>query len=281
MKTMKNFVAGVLSLAFLATGAVSASAAELPHFPLKDPPHLDWSFAGPFGTFDKQQLQRGLKVYTEVCSNCHSMDLVAFRNLADLGYTPAQIKAFAAAHKVTDGPNDQGEMFQRPGKPNDYFPSPFKNEEAASYANGGAVPPDFSTIAKARAIKSGFPGFIFDVFTMYTTKGPDYVHALLTGYEKPPQGVKVPSGTYYNPYFPSAISLKMPPPLSDGIVEYTDGTPETVDQYAKDVAAFQMWAAEPHMVERKRIGFVVVIFMIILAGLLYATKKAIYSRVDH
>lgn len=280
---MKKLVSAILSLGLaVSLGAAAASAADIPEFPLKKPPHLDWSFGGPFGNWDKAQLQRGLKVYTEVCSNCHSMSLVSFRNLEDLGYSEAQVKAFAASHQVQDGPNDQGEMFKRPGKPNDYFPSPFPNEEAAAYANGGAAPPDFSTIAKARAVKSGFPNFIFDIFTMYSEqKGPDYVHALLTGYQDPPKGVTVPSGTYYNPYFDNAISLKMPPPLSDGIVKYDDGAPETVDQYAKDVAAFQMWASEPYLIDRKRTGFVVVIFMLIFAGLIYATKRAIYSRIEH
>lgn len=280
---MKKLAAGLLSLGFAAIlFAVPAIAAEIPHFPLKDPPRLSWSFAGPFGTWNKAQLQRGLKVYTEVCSNCHSLNLVAFRNLSALGYSEGQIKSFAAEHQVTAGPNDQGQMFQRPGKPNDYFPAPFPNEEAAAYANGGAAPPDFSTIAKARGIKSGFPGFIFDIFTMYTTKGPDYVHALLTGYhQKPPKGVTIPAGMYYNPYFDNADALRMPPPLSDGLVKYTDGAPETVDQYARDVAAFQMWASEPHMVERKRTGFVVVIFLAIFTVLIYLTKKAVYSRVEH
>lgn len=281
---MRRLAATLVSLGFAAAAlALPASAAdEIPHFPLKDPPRLSWSFAGPFGTWNKAQLQRGLQVYTEVCSNCHSMNLVSFRNLSALGYSEAQVAGFAADHQVQDGPNDQGEMFKRPGKPNDYFPAPFANEEAAAYANGGAAPPDFSTIAKARAVESGFPGFIFDVFRMYTTQGPDYVHALLTGYgQKPPKGVAVPSGTYYNPYFHSAVSLKMPPPLSDGLVKYTDGTPETVDQYARDVAAFQMWAAEPHMMERKRTGFVVIIFLIIFTSLIYLTKKAVYSRIEH
>ncbi len=280
---MKKLVQGLLSLGFAAAMfAGAASAADIPHFPLKDPPRLSWSFAGPFGTWDKAQLQRGLKVYTEVCSTCHSLNLVAFRNLSALGYSDAQVKAFASQHEVEAGPNDQGEMFKRPGKPNDYFPAPFANEQAAAYANGGAAPPDFSTIAKARAVESGFPGFVFDIFTMYTTKGPDYVHALLTGYgQKPPKDVTVPDGMYYNPYFHSAVALRMPPPLSDGAVKYTDGAPETVDQYAKDVAAFQMWAAEPHMIERKQTGFVVIVFMLIFTVLIYLTKKAIYSRIEH
>jgi ubiquinol-cytochrome c reductase cytochrome c1 subunit len=282
MKTMKKLVQSILSLGFAAVLlAGAASAEEIPEFPLKHPPRLDWSFAGPFGTWDKAQLQRGLKVYTNVCSACHSMNLVSFRNLEALGYSEAQVKGFAASHQVQDGPNDQGEMFERPGKPNDYFPSPFPNEAAAAYANGGAAPPDFSTLAQARAVKSGFPTFIFDIFTMYTTKGPDYIHALLTGYQDPPKDVKVPEGTYYNPFFHSGISLKMPPPLSEGVVEYDDGTPATIDQYAKDVAAFMMWAAEPHLVERREAGFVVVIFMLVFAGLIFLTKKAIYSRIEH
>jgi len=240
------------------------------------PPRVKWSFSGPFGTFDKGQLQRGFKVYKEVCSVCHGMKLVAFRNLSALGYSEAQVKAIAAGYKIADGPNDQGEMFERDGRPADYFPTPWKNEAAARAAYNG-VPPDFSVLAKARTYERGFPWFIVDVFTQFQEQGVDYIHALLSGYEEqPPAGFSLPPGTHYNKYFPGH-AIAMPAPLSNGQVEYTDGAPATVDQYAKDVAAFMMWAAEPHMETRKRVGFQVMIFLLVFAGLLYFTKKKVWA----
>jgi len=282
-------VLGALAVAAAVFGAGVAiaqeeahDAAEPTHFPILHPKEEDWSFAGPFGTYDKGQLQRGLKVYKEVCSTCHSMHLVAFRTLGGeeggLGYTEEQVKAFAAEYTVQDGPNDDGEMFERPGIPSDHFPSPFPNPQAAAAANGGSAPPDFSLLAKARGVERGFPTFVFDIFTQYAQGGPDYIHSLLTGYnQEPPAGMEIPEGTYYNPYFIAGKSLKMPPPLSDGQVEYTDGAPATVDQYSRDVTAFMMWAAEPTMEKRKRIGFQVMIFLLVLAGLLYFTKKKVWA----
>lgn len=277
---MKKVMIGILSFAFgCGAGIGLASAAE---YPLKEPHHLNWSFSGPFGTYDRAQLQRGLKVYKEVCSACHSMNLVAFRTLEDLGYSEEQVKAFAAEYQITDGPNKEGDMFERPGKPSDHFPPPFPNEEAAAAANNGAPPPDFSLIAKARAAERGFPRFVFDVFTQYAEGGPDYIYSLLTGFgETPEQGLIIPEGTYYNPYFMHAASLSMPPPLSDGIVSYDDGSPETVDQYAKDVSAFLMWAAEPELEARKKTGFRVMVFLLVFAGLLYVVKKRVWSNVEH
>jgi ubiquinol-cytochrome c reductase cytochrome b/c1 subunit len=245
------------------------------------PPKQKWSFAGPFGKYDQAQLQRGFKIYREVCSTCHSLNYVAFRNLADPGgpgFTPAQAEAVAAEYQVTDGPNDQGEMFQRPGRSADYFPSPFKNEQEAR-ARYNAVPPDMSVLAKARSYRRGFPNFLWDVVTQYQEHGVDYIAALLQGYEDAPAGTTVPSGTYYNKYFPGH-NLAMPPPLTDGRVEYTDGTPATLPQYARDVAAFLMWAAEPHLEARKRIGMQVFVFLIVLAGLLYFTKKKVWHQVE-
>jgi ubiquinol-cytochrome c reductase cytochrome c1 subunit len=247
---------------------------------MKKPVEQDWSFAGPFGTYDKAQLQRGLKVYTEVCAACHSMQLVAFRTLEALGYEEAQIKAFAANYEVEDGPDSQGDMFTRPGVPSDYFPSPFPNVEAAAASNNGAPPPDFSLIAKARSVERGFPTFVFDIFTQYAEGGPDYIHALLTGYDEPvPAGLEIPEGTHFNPYFVAGKSLAMANPLSDGQVTYDDGSPETVDQYARDIAAFLMWAAEPHLEDRKKTGFRVMIFLVLFAGLVYATKRKIWASV--
>lgn len=256
-------------------------AAQTGHYPILKPEQMDWSFAGPFGKYDKGQLQRGLKVYTEVCAACHSMNLVAFRTLEDLGYSEAQVKAFAANYEVEDGPNADGEMFTRTAVASDHFPSPFPNKEAAAAANGGAAPPDFSLIAKARGVTRGFPTFVFDIFTQYQQGGPDYIHALLTGYQDPPEGVEVAEGTYFNPYFIAGQSLAMAPPLSDGQVTYDDGAPETLEQYSLDVSAFLMWAAEPHLEDRKRMGFMVMVFLAIFTALIYLTKKSVYANKEH
>jgi ubiquinol-cytochrome c reductase cytochrome b/c1 subunit len=246
------------------------------------PPANRWSFAGPFGKYDRGSLQRGLKVYKEVCSNCHALSYIAFRNLADPGgpgYTSAQVAALASEYKIKDGPNDQGEMFERPGRAADYFPSPFPNEQAARASNGGAAPPDLSLVTKARSYERGFPWFVFDFFTQYQEQGPDYVAALLQGFEdKPPAGVSVPEGSYYNKYFPGH-SIKMPKPLSDGQVTFDDGAPATVAQYAKDVTSFLMWTAEPRMEARKQLGFEVFVFLIIFVGLMYFTKKKVWAEV--
>lgn len=284
---MNKFLASVASLAAALIISLSpAIAAEegdgaTPHYPIMKPKEQDWSFAGPFGKYDKGQLQRGLKVYTEVCAACHSMRLVSFRTLGDLGYSEEQVKAFAANYEVEDGPNADGEMFTRTAVASDYFPSPYANAEAAAASNNGAAPPDFSLIAKARYVERGFPQFIFDIFTTYSEAGPNYIYSLLTGYQDAPAGVEVPEGAYYNPYFIAGPALAMAPPLSDGQVTYDDGSPETLDQYSHDVAAFLMWAAEPHMEERKRTGFMVIIFLVIFSGLLYVTKKSVFSNVEH
>jgi ubiquinol-cytochrome c reductase cytochrome c1 subunit len=286
---MNKILNGLVVLGFVMASALGAataqeehSEAEPTHFPIHKPEEQSWSFAGPFGTYNKGQLQRGLKVYKEVCSACHSMNLVAFRTLEGLGYSEAQVKALAAEYEVTDGPNADGEMFTRPALPSDYFPSPFPNSIAAAVANNGAAPPDFSLIAKARGVERGFPRFVFDIFTQYAEGGPDYIHALLTGYDQePPAGMEIAEGTYYNPYFISSKSLAMAPPLSDGQVTYDDGSPETVDQYARDVAAFLMWAAEPHLETRKQTGFSVMAFMVLFTGLVYLTKRRIWAGVAH
>ncbi|WP_421857561.1 cytochrome c1 [Oricola sp.] len=277
---MRNILAtiGAAGLAI----AVAVSGAMAADYPLNKPREQSWSFAGPFGTYDKGQLQRGLKVYQEVCSSCHGLERVAFRTLEDLGYSDAQIKAFAAEFEFEDGPNDEGEMFTRPGRATDKFPSPFENEKAAAYANNGAIPPDLSLIAKARAVERGFPLFVIDIFTQYAENGPDYLYSLLTGYkDEAPAHKEVPEGLYYNPYFNAGSALAMAPPLYDEGVEYDDGTVATIEQQAKDVTAFLMWAAEPSLQDRKEMGFRVMIFLVLFAALLYLTKKQVWSRVEH
>jgi ubiquinol-cytochrome c reductase cytochrome c1 subunit len=282
MNAMIKSLAVITASVMFAGTALAAEEGETPHYPLKKPNNYEWTFSGPLGTFDKAQLQRGFQVYREVCSSCHSLKLVSFRNLAEhggLGYSPELVKALAAEYEVTDGPNDEGDMFERPAIPSDKFPAPFANAEAAKASNNGAEPPDFSLIAKARAAERGFPTFVFDIFTQYQESGPDYITSLLTGYAgtEPNEG-----GTYDNPYYLGGASLAMAPPLSDGLVEYEQADiPQTVDQYSKDVSAFLMWAAEPHLEQRKAMGFSVMLFLIIFAGLLYFTKKKVWSDVEH
>jgi ubiquinol-cytochrome c reductase cytochrome c1 subunit len=288
---MKHFAGrGLRGAFFVLAGVMGIAAAsasedgEVTHFPIHKPTLQQWTFSGPFGTFDQAQLQRGFQVYREVCASCHGLDLVAFRHLADEGgprFSVEEVKALAAEYEVEDGPDEVGDMFDRPGRPYDYLPSPFPNAVAAAASNGGAAPPDLSLMAKARAAPRGLQWAPVDFFTGYQEAGPDYIYALLTGYEEPPASLEVADGTYYNPYYLASAALAMPNPLDDGYVTYTDGSPETVDQYARDVSAFLMWAAEPHLVVRKRIGFQVMIFLVIFAGMVYLTKKKVWSKVVH
>ncbi len=273
--------AAALSLTLGFGAALASEEGEPTHFPINKPKELHWSFGGPFGHWDIGQLQRGLKIYTEVCAACHSMQLLSYRNLTDLGYSEDQVKAYAAEYEVTDGPNEEGEMFDRPARPSDRFVSPFANEKAARASNNGAFPPDMTLLAKARAPERGFPTFIFDIFTAYAENGPDYLYSLLTGYQDAPAGTKLEEGTHYNPYFIGGKALAMANPLSDELVSYDDGTPETVDQYAKDISAFLMWTAEPTLVSRKAMGFKVMAFLFLFAGLLFYTKKKVWSDIAH
>ena len=221
---------------------------------------VPFSFEGPFGTYDKASLQRGLQVYRQVCAACHSLKRVAYRNLEDIGYSAEQVKTIAGEVTVMDGPNDEGEMFERPGRPADHFKSPFTNDKAAASANGGALPPDLSLITKARH------------------GGADYVYSLLTGYAEAPEGVVLAEGKHYNKAMDGNV-IAMAPPLSDGLVTYEDGTPQVATQYAKDVATFLTWAAEPEMEQRKKMGVKVLIFLSIFAVMMYAVKRQIWKNV--
>ncbi len=251
-------------------GIVVAAAAAIVFAGLAGPapaaegkfPAQDWSFDGVFGTFDRAALQRGFQVYQEVCAGCHGVKYLAFRNLTEMGLSKKEAEAIAAEYEVEDGPDDDGEMFTRPAILPDYIPVPFANDNAARASNNGALPPDLSLMAKARA------------------GGPDYLHALLTGYEDAPDDVTLSEGMSYNRYFPGN-QIAMPPPLDDDAVEYTDGTPATVDQMSLDVSHFMMWAAEPKLEDRKRMGVKVILFLLVLTALLYASKRKIWSRVDH
>jgi cytochrome c1 len=274
--TMKHAIFALTLAGTVASFALPAMSEEQ-----EAPPRLKWSFAGPFGKYDEAQLQRGFKIYKEVCANCHSMQMLAFHNLGDPGgpgFSEAQAAAVAEEYKIKDL-DDQGNPVDRRGRLADTFPPPFPNEAAAKAANGGTAPPDMSTLAKARGYQRGFPWFIFDAFTQYQEQGPDYIAALLKGYEDPPKGFQLPSGGHYNKYFPGH-NIAMPPPLQAGQVTYDDGSPQTMDQYSKDIAAFLVWVAEPRLVQRKRIGFQVIIFLIVLAGLMYFTKKKVWHEVE-
>lgn len=267
-------------------GAVSGSPAA--PAPVREA-HVEtqpWAFAGVFGRYDQNQLRRGFQVFKEVCSSCHSAHLLSFRNLEEDGgpaYSDAQVKALAATYKVADADAPGGE---RAALPSDRWPSPFATEKDARDANGGALPPDFSVLAKARSVKRDFPAWLFDYFTTYQEGGPDYIHALLNGFhEKPPAGFALPEGKYYNDFFPGH-AIGMPPPLSDGLVKYqaaADGStvPETVDQYSRDVAAFMMWLAEPGLDARKEAGFRVLMFLFLFAVLMWMVKRRIWANVEH
>jgi ubiquinol-cytochrome c reductase cytochrome b/c1 subunit len=280
-KTVGAVVLAVALSSAVLIGLSRPAAAQEPNSP--SPPRNSWSFAGLFGKFDRGQLQRGFKVYHDVCQTCHSLSLVAFRTLSEEGgpeFTPAEVAAIAAEYKVKDTPDEQGNEVMRPGRPADYFPPPFANDQAARFANNKLLPPDMSVLAKARQYERGFPAFVFDMFVPYQELGVDYIVAVLKGYANKPDGVTLAPGLSYNTYFPGH-GIGMPEPLYDGKVEYTDGAPQTVDQYAKDIAAFLMWTAEPTLEQRKRIGFVSLIFLLALTTLLYLSKKKVWHDVDH
>lgn len=270
-----------LSGAALLIAAVAGSPAMAEGHHERKPEAHSWSFAGFFGSYDKAQLRRGFKVYKEVCSTCHSIKMLAFRNLSQPGgpeFAEQEMVDLAGTYKVKDGPNDAGEYYDRPARPSDRFPPPFANEQAARAAMSGAYPPDMSVLAKARGYSRGFPTFLLDALPgfSYQEHGVDYIASLLKGYQDPPHDVKVPDGQYYNVYM-SGNRIGMPPPLSDGAVTYDDGAPQTVDQYARDVTAFMMWVAEPHLEARKHIGQGVLAFLVVFALLLYFTKRKIWT----
>jgi len=256
---VKNFFK-IFSFIILFSGlSLSTQAAEKVEY-LK----TDWSFKGLFGKFDRAALQRGYQVYTEVCSSCHSMKYLSYRNLAEKGgpeFSIEQAKAIAASFEVKDGPNSDGDMFTRPGRLSDKFVMPYDNVQAAQAANGGAYPPDMSVLVKARG------------------GGVDYIYSLLQGYEDPPTGVTLDDGVYYNKYM-YGNKIKMANQLSDGLVEYSDGTTASVEQMSKDVTTFLMWSAEPHLESRHQMGFKAIVYLIILTILVYFSMKRIWSRIE-
>ncbi|VBB68891.1 ubiquinol cytochrome C oxidoreductase, cytochrome C1 subunit [invertebrate metagenome] len=251
---MRRFFVFVLVATWLAVPAV-ASSEEKPLLAAQS-----WPWRGIFGSYDKDQLRRGFMVYSEVCANCHGLRLVAYRNLVDIGFTDEEIKTIAAEKEVQDGPNEQGEMFTRFARPSDRFVSPYANDQAARVANNGALPPDLSLMAKARA------------------GGPDYLYSLLTGYEDPPSDVILTPGMNYNKAFPGQ-QIAMPQPLFEDMVTYDDGTSASLPQLAKDVTAFLNWTAEPELDARHALGLKTLAFLVFLTGLFYALKRQIWSGV--
>src|SRR4051794_11611387 len=246
-----------LALALGAAAVLSigtASAAEEPKLPSEH-----WSFDGPFGTYDRAAMQRGFQVYKEVCSACHALKELYYRDLTGIGFSEEEVKALAAQVQVTDAqPNDQGEMVQRPGRPSDPIARPFPNDQAARAANNGALPPDLALITKARE------------------GGADYVFGILNGYAPPPADIKLGEGMNYNLYFPGH-QIAMPPPLNDGAVTFADNTPASVKQMSHDVVSFLRWAAEPTLEVRKRTGLKVMIFLLICVGVFYAVKRKVWA----
>ena len=255
---MRTFIKFLLITIFIFSSTNLHSAEKVEYL------KTDWSFKGLFGKFDRSALQRGYQVYTEVCSSCHSMKYVSYRNLSEKGgpeFSEEAVKAIAASFEVKDGPNAEGEMFLRPGKPPDKFVMPYDNVKAAEAANGGAYPPDMSVLVKARG------------------GGVDYIYSLLQGYEDAPNGMILDEGVYYNKYM-YGNKIKMSSPLSEDIVEYGDGTKASVEQMSKDVTTFLMWAAEPHLESRHQMGFKAIVYLIILTVLVYFSMKKIWSRVE-
>jgi len=253
---MRILKALALGVSLLASGPVLAAGEALQY------PNARFSFSTLFGTIDRGSAQRGFQVYKEVCSACHAMRQLSYRNLLELGLTEAQVREIAATFQVTDGPNDEGQMFERPGRVPDRFRRPFPNEQAARAANNGAYPPDLSVITKAR------------------NDGANYLHALLTGYEDPPPGMNMMDGLHYNKWFAGG-QIAMPNVLNEDQVEFADGTKATVDQMARDVTTFLAWAAEPEMEVRRAMGVKVLIFLAILGGLVYAVKRKVWADVKH
>jgi len=251
---MPRAIALIASVLVLFAGTARAQE-EAP-----SPPHQVWSFNGVFGTYDRAALQRGFQVYKEVCAACHPVKHLAFRDLAEIGYSEDAVKGIAAQVQVTDGPNDNGEMFQRPARPSDPIPGPFANDQAARAANNGALPPDLSLITKARE------------------GGADYVYAIMIGFKDAPAAMKMNPNMNYNEYF-AGHQIAMPPPLNQDQVKFADNTAASVPQMSHDVVTFLSWAAEPTLEQRHRIGFKVILFLIVATGVFYAAKRKVWSRV--
>jgi cytochrome c1 len=286
-----SLLAVAASAVMALTAAPAANAAEGGGGHAPEIAHLPWSFSGFRGTYDKAQLQRGFQVYKDVCANCHGLNRLAFRNLAEPGgpeFPEEAVKKLAAEwpNQITDGPDDTGKMFERPAKLSDTMRGPYKNEKEARAAQNGAYPPDLTLITKARGVSRDPAWYIHpflmlgDIVGAYQEGGADYLFALLTGYHEPPADAKISEGMYYNVAFPGH-QIGMPAPLVEGAVTYQDGTKPTVENYAKDVAAFLSWTADPSLNQRKRIGWQVLLYLWVTTVLLYFAKKRIWSKIKH
>jgi ubiquinol-cytochrome c reductase cytochrome c1 subunit len=256
--SLGRIILGLLALLAGLMAVLMVIASPVPHAEVH---RQSWSFNGFFGSYDREQLKRGFQIYANTCSGCHAMDLLYYRDLQAIGYTEDEVKEIAAAVQVMDGPNDAGEMFERPGRPSDKFHAPFANEQASRAANNGAYPPDLSLIAKSRA-GVGFTGY----------DGADYIHSLMTGYEEtPPEGVTVPEGMHYNHAF-KGHQIAMPPPLVD--------SPEApLDQQAQDIATFLSWASEGNLEDRHRTGIKAILFLVIFTLIAYAVKRKVWAPI--
>ena len=245
----------------IVTGLIAAFCAAAPAWAAEGPgfEKQDWSFDGIFGRYDRAAVRRGFTVYSDVCSGCHSLGLLHYRDLQKIGFSEEQVKDIAAEKSVMDGPNDLGEMFERPARPNDFFVPPFPNDVVARLANNGALPPDLSLIVKARK------------------GGADYIYEFLTGYEDPPADFNLTAGLFYNTAF-HGNQVAMPPPLVDDLVTYADGTKATVRQMSHDAVTFLAWAAEPEMEPRKKLGLKVMLFLGLLTAMLYAVKRKVWEK---
>lgn len=295
---MRKFALSLAAAALVGTVGAAQTVQAAGDTPI--PPRLDWSYTGWFGTYDRSALQRGLQVYEQVCASCHGLDLMYYRNLTEIGYSKEEVHAYASQFSVTDGPDDTGEMFERPGKPSDPFKAPYRNDKEAAYINGGAVPPDLSLIVKSRAHGAGeIPvvpeNFLDALIARGHASGGDYLVALMKGYRDSPtpEEVKhckpaatdkdvaeftIPPGKYFNIWFPGCL-ISMPPPLFADAVEYADGTEATVDQMAHDVSEFLAWTAEPKLEERKQTGMKVLLFLAFFTGIMIAVKRNIWAGV--
>lgn len=257
MKAARRLIAAAATMAVALTLAGSVGlAAE----GVKEPEARDWSFNGMFGKYDRAELQRGYLVYKEVCAACHAVKYLAFRNLAEIGFSEDEAKAIAAEFFVEDGPDAEGDMYERSALLSDPFPSPYRNDNEARAINNGALPPDLSLIVRSRHY------------------GADFIYALMAGYEDPPDDFELADGMNYNPYF-AGLQIAMPPPLFEDIVEYGDGTAATVEQMSSDVAAFLNWAAVPELEARNRLGLQVMIFLTLLTVLFYFVKRKVWRNV--
>ena len=253
---MKKIILAATAVVALAAPSMLSAAEGI------EIPKEEWSFNGVLGSFDRAQLQRGFQVYKDVCSNCHSLNYISFRNFEALGYSEEQVKSLATQYEVEDGPNDEGEMFKRKAKPSDHLPKPFANEQLARMANGGQLPPDLSLITKARE------------------GGPDYVYHLLTGYEEAPAGFVMNPGSSYNKYFPGH-QIAMAKQINDGLVTFADGSPNDAAHIAKDVTAFLHWAAEPKLEARHSTGLRVTLYALIFAVLAFLAKRRMWKNIPH